>query len=598
MSQIEEIKNNLDIVDIISNYLQLKQAGVNFKAFCPFHQEKTPSFMVSRDKQIWHCFGCNSGGDIFKFVMKMEGLEFKDALKLLADKAGIKLERYDSGAETQKERLIKICEASANFFHEILLKSPSAGEAREYLKSRGLNREIAEDFKIGFALNEWERLNTFLVQRGFREVDIFAAGMTFKKTNGIGYLDRFRARVMIPIRDTHGRTVGFTGRLMPSEEKNEKAGGKYVNTPQTFIYDKSKILYGLHRAKQSIREKDNVIVVEGNMDVITCHQFGFHNVVASSGTALTTEQIKLLRRFTKNLLLSFDADLAGETAAKRGIDNALKEDMNTKIIQIPEGFGKDPDDCIRKSPEAWKQAVESARNIMDYYFDKAIKNQDLKKLEVQQEIRSTIIPEINKIQDGVARVFWIKKLGEILNIQEEVLYEELKKYQAGTVVARRNASQRVPAEVPTKIKKTRKELLSEQLLAILIVNPQSIPETTEKITPEMLPQNYSFLYTNFLSCYNNKGTFEYSILKEYLADQKINDETKNLFHSIVMLSERDFKSLEFELRKNELLKVLEEIKLLFTKKQREKLADEMKKAENTGDIARVREIVQKFSELI
>ncbi|MEA3272819.1 MAG: DNA primase [Patescibacteria group bacterium] len=597
MSQIDEIKNRLDIVEIIQGYLQLKQAGANFRASCPFHQEKTPSFMVSRDKQIWHCFGCNEGGDVFKFVMKMEGLEFKDALKFLADKAGVKLERYNSAAETQRARLIKICEMAALFFHGALLKNPNARVAREYLKNRGITREIAEDFKIGFALNEWEALNKFLVQQGFREADIFATGITFKKSTGFGYLDRFRARIMIPIADVHGRMVGFTGRLMPSEEKNPKAGGKYVNTPQTLIYDKSRILYGLNKAKQSIREKDAVIIVEGNMDVVTCHQFGFKNVVASSGTALTIEHIKLLKRFTKNLFLSFDADLAGETAAKRGIDNALKEEMNIKVIQIPEGYGKDPDDCIRKNPEAWKNAVESAKDIMDYYFEKATKNQDLKKLEVQQKIRSIIIPEINKIQDGVARVFWLKKLAEVLGVQEDVIHEEFKRFQGG-VVARRSRSRDEAAPRLYGRVKSRQELLSEQLLAILLASPQNLSETTEVIKSEMLPQNYSFLYTNFLSCYNNKGTLEYSVLKEYLVNQQINDETKNLFFSITMLSERDFKSLELELRKDELLKVLKELKLLFIKKQRENLEKEMKEAERAEDIKRVKELAEKFNTLL
>lgn len=594
MSQIDEIKNRLDIVEIISGYLQLKQAGANFRASCPFHQEKTPSFMVSRDKQIWHCFGCNEGGDIFKFVMKMEGLEFKDALKLLADKAGVKLEQYNSALETQRARLIKICESASHFFEGALFKNPKAVEVKEYLKGRGLTREIVEDFKIGFALPEWDTLNKFLIRQGFREEDICAAGMTFRKSDGTGHLDRFRGRVMIPIADIHGRIVGFTGRLMPSEEKNPKAGGKYMNTPQTLIYDKSRILYGLDKAKQAIKEKDAAIVVEGNMDVVACHQFGFKNVVASSGTALTIEQIKLIKRFTNNLFLSFDADLAGETAAKRGIDNALKEEMNIKIIQIPEGFGKDPDDCVRKNPEAWKQAIENAKDVMDYYFEKATKGQDIKQLDSQQKIRSALVPEINKIQDGVARVFWIKKLGDILGVQEDVIYEELNKFHAGISI-QKDVNNHVPAEA---IRKTREELLSERMLALLLVSPEDVIVASKEINPETLPKDYGFLFTNFLSCYNNKGTLEYSLLKEYLADQQINEETKNLFSSITMLSERDFKFLEFELRKDELFRVLKEIKFLFVRKQRENLEKDMKEAEKAGDLDKIKEISQKFNELV
>lgn len=597
MNQIKEIKNNLDIVDIVSGYLQLAQAGTNFRACCPFHQEKTPSFMVSREKQIWHCFGCNEGGDVFKFVMKIEGLEFKDALKLLADKAGIKLQQHNSALDTHKNRLLKINELATEFYNKQLLTSVTAEETRRYLKSRGLNSNIAKEFELGFASKEWEDLYRHLLQKGFKDQEIFNAGLSLKKKSGNGYFDRFRGRIMIPIKDTHGRVCGFTGRLMPEEEKNSNAGGKYMNTPQTLVYDKSRILYGLNWAKQAIKENDAVIIVEGNMDVITCHQFGFKNVVASSGTALTIYQLRLLKRFTKNIILSFDSDLAGENAARRGIDNALKEEMNIKVIEIPEWYGKDPDECIRKNKDIWEGAIKNAKEIMEYHFQKATKDKDLRKLAVQQKVRSELIPEINKLQDGVARVFWVKKLGEILNVQEGIIYDELEKNN------RQNqnsfiAHQKEEYKPVAKATKGRESLLKERLLAILLVFPDKIVEMKRELGDNFHSESYNFLYKNFILCYNKTGLLEYSTLKEYLLENNIDEKTKNLFHSVTMLSERDFKSLDFKLCEEEFRNVLRELKFIFIKKQREQLEIEMKEAEKSGNTLRIQELSKKFKELI
>lgn len=592
MSQIDDVKSRLDIVEIVSGYLQLKQAGTNFRACCPFHQEKTPSFMVSREKQIWHCFGCGEGGDVFKFVMKMEGMEFSDVLKMLAEKAGVKLEKFarNSAEDARKSNLLKICNEASEFFHKNLLESPDADEARKYLAKRGIRHEVAGEFRIGFAPRDWDLLVGYLSRLGFREEDIFLAGLALKRKNGSGHIDRFRGRIMIPISDINGNVCGFTGRLLPSEEKKMDAGGKYMNSPQSLVYDKGRILFFLNRAKQATKEADAAVVVEGNMDAITCHQFGFKNTVASSGTALTIDQLRLIKRFTKNLFLAFDADLAGETAAKRGIDNALKEEMEIKVIEIPEGAGKDPDDCIRKNPELWKKAVLEAKSIMDYYFEKAIEKHGAETLAGRQKIRTALFSEISRLNDGVVRSYWLKRLSEILNVRESDLYDEFKNYREPVV-------RFAPASVLTKLKvKSRIERLSEQMLAILIANPKEMLRVASSIIPEMVPGKTGELFQFFLSCYNERGVLEYQILKERLVNS--DEETNNLFRSIVMLAERDYKSREFDLCKKEFGEILEELKTLFVKSEREKLEKEMLVAEKLGDKLLIAELSKKFNELV
>ena len=334
MTDTQAIKDRLDIVQIIGEYIPLKKAGANWKANCPFHNEKSPSFMVNAEKQFWHCFGCSKGGDVFSFLQEMEGMDFPEALKILADRAGVKIDTFASEVnKSQKNRILEINNKAAYFFHHFLLEMPASGGARDYLKRRELKQETIEEWKVGFIPEQWDLLTQYLLKKGNSIDDLLASGLTIKKDGG-GVYDRFRGRIMFPLWDMHGNIVGFTGRVLV---ETEKSGGKYVNTPQTLVYDKSRILYGLNFAKTEIKSKDFTVLVEGQMDVVACHQAGMKNVVASSGTALTFEQIKLLKRYSNNIAIAFDADAAGQNAAKRGIDLALEQGMNIKIIQIPAG---------------------------------------------------------------------------------------------------------------------------------------------------------------------------------------------------------------------------------------------------------------------
>ena len=307
MDNVEEIKLKTDIVDIISEYVELKKAGMgSYKACCPFHNEKTPSFVVSQDKQIFHCFGCGKGGDVFTFIQEIEGIDFKEALNILAKKAGVELKTTDyiKKEQTKREKILEILNLSTKYYQKLL--TLKQGEtALKYLKNRGLKDETIKKFKIGYSPNNWDNLYRFLKSKGYQDLDIFLSGMIVKKDGG-GYYDRFRNRVMFPISDIYGNVIAFTARVLEKDSKQ----AKYINSPQTEVYDKSSILFGLDIAKSKIKQKDFVIIVEGQMDLITSVEFGTENIIASSGTALTEKQIKILKRYTKNLHFYFDKDKA------------------------------------------------------------------------------------------------------------------------------------------------------------------------------------------------------------------------------------------------------------------------------------------------
>src|SRR3989339_1072291 len=370
--EVQQIKDKIDVADLVGEYVQLKPAGVNRKGLCPFHHEKTPSFMVSPERASWHCFGCGKGGDIFTFIEEIEGMEFKEALKYLANKAGVTLtSNFKSEVNSsQKNRLKELNNEAARFFHNFLLKMSVSKPALDYLLNRGIKMETIEEWRVGYIPEQWDLLTQYLLKKGFAIDDLVASGLTIKRDNADpkthrGFYDRFRGRIMFPIWDVQGEVVGFTGRILVEKENS---GGKYVNTPQTIVYDKSRVIFGLNKAKQEIRARNLIVMVEGQMDVIACHQAGMKNVVASSGTALTEEQVHLLKRYSNNVAIAFDADAAGQNAAKRGIDVAMQEGMNIRVIQIPPGEGKDADECLQKNPEVWFKAVAEAVSVMDWYF--------------------------------------------------------------------------------------------------------------------------------------------------------------------------------------------------------------------------------------
>jgi len=440
MGVIDETKQRVDIVEIVSDYVPgLKKAGRNFKALCPFHPERVPSFYVFPERQSWHCFGaCGTGGDVFSFVMRKEAVDFGEALRILAQKAGVSLTpKQPDESQREAERLKEINEAAAEYYHHLLLH-PSAGEGtRNYLAQRGISDKTIEEFQLGFSPDSWEALREQLMKKGYQEDELVAAGLLVEKEQG-GTYDRFRNRLMFPIRDIAGMVLGFGARAL------DDSLPKYLNSPQTLIFDKSGALYGIDRAKSAIRKQNLAVVVEGYMDVIVAHQYGFNNVVASLGTALTERQVGIIKRLTKSLALALDADAAGEMATLRGIEVASHTfdqkvvplltsaglvkyenslDAEIRVMVLPPG--KDPDDIIKESPEEWGRLLEEAPPVVDYTFDLIVSKLDLTKLKDKSSAVDQLLPLIAEIKHPVRQAHYLQKLARLVAIDEQNLASAL-----------------------------------------------------------------------------------------------------------------------------------------------------------------------------
>ncbi|PIV10461.1 MAG: DNA primase [Candidatus Portnoybacteria bacterium CG03_land_8_20_14_0_80_41_10] len=422
-SPVDEIKNRLDIVEIIGGYVRLQKAGRNYRALCPFHSEKAPSFFVSPERQLWRCFGCGKGGSIFDFIMEIEGVEFGDALRILAQRAGVELKKIDPKLKTERTRLYEICSLANQFFIRQLAGSRAGKQMQDYLNSRGLKSKTIKDWQIGYAPDGWSSLLEFLGGRGYPEGEIDKAGLAVKNEEKKKYYDRFRDRIIFPIRDLNGVTIGFSGRENPWRPNQQM--GKYINTPNTLIYDKSRVLYGLDKAKLAIRKENFCILVEGQIDVVASHQAGFVNAVASSGTALTEEQLKIIKRYTENLSTAFDMDLAGQAATKRGIDLAIQLGFNTKVISLP--AGQDPADYLLKNNSLWEQAIKKAGSLIEFYLENALAQYDCQTLEGKKEIAKIILPLIKKIPHKIEQSHWLQELSRRLRVQEKDLVDEMER---------------------------------------------------------------------------------------------------------------------------------------------------------------------------
>jgi len=418
MTDLEEIKGKVDLVEFIGKYLPLKKAGTNYKGLCPFHIEKSPSFMVSPDKQIWHCFGCGRGGDVFKFVMEKEGVGFAEALQMLAEQAGVQLSKLpQSGIDTRKT-LITINEAAAKFYEKVLNDTSEGRQAKEYMVGRGMLPATLAEFRIGFAPRSGKALMEFLTRREFKEADIEKAGLGVRKGNFL--YDKFVGRIMFPLWDSLGRVVAFTGRVL-----DPNGIPKYLNSPETPLFHKSEMLYGLHLAKQTIQQEGRVVLVEGQMDMISSFQAGVKNVAGISGTALSPQQLQMLNRYCKEIVLSLDADAAGGEATRRALELANNFDMTMKVVLL--GGHKDPDSLIKENPEGWKRAVAEAVPVMDFYFDVAVKKYDVSKIDDKKQLTRELLAVINKVSDPVERDHYIKRLARTVDVEPAILYDALKK---------------------------------------------------------------------------------------------------------------------------------------------------------------------------
>jgi len=415
---VAEIKSKLPVIEVVGETVALKRAGTVHKGLCPFHAEKTPSFIVTPDRETWHCFGCGEHGDIFTFAMRRDGLEFREALARLAEKAGVELNARTAGEDRHKRRLREALEAAIAWYREVLLQANQAEQAREYLAERGFSAETLERFGIGYAPNTWEAASKRLRAKGFTDAELTDAGLASPSTRG-GVYDRFRGRIIIPIRDSSGRAIGLGGRIMPGAE-----GPKYLNSPATALFDKSRALYGIDVAKGAIRREKLAVIVEGYTDVMAAHQAGFENVVASLGTALTEGQVALALRYADEVALAYDVDVAGELATRRGLlDEIGPHASKVRVMRVPEG--KDPDELIRSDPDTWRSLVAERLEVLQYYIERSAARFDLDRPTSRSEYAKGVLDLLRRVPDRVERDSYVPQLASLARIDESVLRQEL-----------------------------------------------------------------------------------------------------------------------------------------------------------------------------
>ena len=462
-TEVDEIKKRIDIVELIGQYLKLQKAGRNYKALCPFHSEKTPSFNVSPELQIFKCFGCQKGGDVFSFYQEIEGVDFPQAVKDLAQRTGVELKSsgFDARRNQQHQILLRINEASLKFFVYLLEKHPIGEQARQYLNQRQLKPETIKLFELGYAPNSWNSLGNYLLKKGFNLPEIISAGLISQGKVKPGWYDRFRGRLIFPLRDQQGKLIGFAGRIL----KKDSQEAKYVNTPETPLFSKSHFLYGLHLSKVAIKTARQAVVVEGQFDLITPFQAGTTNIVASGGTAFTSQQLIMLKRYADEILIAFDADAAGNQASWRGIQLAKEQGLEVKVVSI--GQGKDPDDFARSDPSGWKQAVTQAEPVYDFYFRSVTKNLDLNKAADKRQTGQKLLPIIANIPDHIEQDHYLKKLAQILNITDEVARQSL------IQTKNKGAARATQNLIPDREQNT-KHAKQEYLLSLLLLLPWEI----------------------------------------------------------------------------------------------------------------------------
>src|SRR3989344_538149 len=419
---ISEIKRKIDIISFIGGLIPIKKAGRNYKANCPFHHEKTPSFVISPDRQIWHCFGaCQDGGDVIKFVMRWENITFIEAVHDLAEKNGITIEMsgFEDQAWKKKERLLEINRLASEFFSYIFHKTPFGKKARTYVSERGIDEKITKIFHLGYAPSSWDSLLQFLKRKKFSDREILDAGLAVAGQSGRIY-DRFRGRIMFPIGDSRGQVIGFSGRMLDGSSE-----AKYINTPETPLYHKRETLYGLHLAKNAAKDEENMYLVEGEFDVISPHKLGVTNVVAIKGSAVTKEQLMLLKRYTKRITLMLDSDPAGMEAAKRGIEEAENQEFEIGIVMF--NFAKDPDEAIQKDAIQFKKTIQKHIPLYDFIIDYAFKKNPQDDSYAKKRIPDEVVGYLEKIRNPIVSSHYTKKLAVLLDVSEASIESLIRK---------------------------------------------------------------------------------------------------------------------------------------------------------------------------
>jgi len=574
---LDDILSRVDIVEVISGYMPLKKAGRNFRALCPFHQEKTPSFMVSPDRQIYHCFGCGESGNAFKFLMRYERLEFPESVEVLAKKAGVALPQTDpqeSKTANITLQLYKINELAA-LFYKNNLHSPAGARAKDYLLKRGIKEETIETFQLGLAIDKWDSLINYLRAKNYSLTLLEKAGLVLAKEGG-GYYDRFRNRIIFPIFDIKSRVVGFGARVI------EDTLPKYINSPETPLYVKGRILYGLNVAKDSIRDCDYVAVVEGYLDFIIPYQDGLRNIVASLGTALTHEQVRLLKRYTHNVVMVYDADAAGELATLRSLDIFIEEEMNVRVTSLSKGF--DPDLYARRHGiKVLEEKIVHSKNLFNYKLDVLKDRFNFREIEGKTKIASSMLETIQKIKNAVLKSEYIRKLAQDLDIREEALLQEIKKI---------NPVKSYGGSGDTAAKKQLNINPTEKLLIKLMLEENELIEYIRKnLEPaDFQDERTSRIASMMFELIEQGKNVEPAFLMNYLEDE---DVSQAICES--MFLPEDLSSEEKENVINDCIKRLKSEKL---KLKKQHLHDQIRAAQETGDEERLNSLMEEFHYLI
>ncbi|HLC38842.1 MAG TPA: DNA primase [Patescibacteria group bacterium] len=596
MDEIEEIKRRIDIVDFIGQYLTLKKAGRNFKAVCPFHAEKTPSFIVSPEKQIWHCFGCQKGGDIFGFLMEYESIEFADALKILAEKAGVKLTPKNPQLKKTKDELYQMNLTAAKFYHYLLTTKEIGQKPLEYLeKARGLTRATIDKFLIGFAPDSWDLVSRLLVKRNFAKDHILQSGLVIIKPDG-GFYDRFRSRLTFPISDIAKNVLGFSGRIF-STGQIKTAGrdfepAKYINSPDTPIYNKSRILYGLDKAKKEILAQKFVIIVEGQMDVVACHQAGIENVVASSGTAITADQLQILKKFTTDFAYCFDADAAGEEATKRAIATAHQIGIMPKIIVTPEA--KDPAEILQKEPELFKKAITQAKDAVDFYLDLAKQKYQSKNMTSQEKqvVATELLGIIKKISEPVLVGDYLKKLSRFLDTDEKFLYEAYQKMPRNFSPSPNPRAQNQNQAISTP------QAIHEPIEEIVIGAALKFPEIAKPILSKLNLANFSSPENQKIAKAIIKSYTENNKVDEKLLKKELTEAELKTANSYFLEAENEFGQLSEKGLKDEIVIACQRLKAKRLDKIKNDFQKKIAEAEKTGNRSQIKELILQLQKQI
>lgn len=577
--QVNEIKSKTDIVSVLSEYIDLKKSGRNYKALCPFHSEKTPSFMVSPELQIYKCFGCGEGGDVYEFLQKYEGMDFYESLKFLAERVGVKLKQLSPGQKGQKQRFYEINNLAERFFSYILTKHPVGKDALQYLKKdRKIKPETIKKFGLGYSPDKPFALKKYLNEKKkISNEDLVNAGLVFSKDGR--FFDRFRGRVIFSLHDHRGNTIGFAGRTLPTEKNKDLA--KYINSHDTPVYHKSHVLYGLNITKKDIREKGFAVIVEGELDMISSWQVGLKNAIAIKGSALTQEQVKLLSRFTQNIVLALDADVAGDAASRRGIQIAEKEGFEIKVAKL--GKYKDPDELAKNAPDKLTKCIRNAVGVWDFYIDSAFERVGAKTGTQKAKLSKELVPILSSIEDKIVQAHYVQEVARRLGISEEAVSKQI----GGVRIEEGGSKPKIEESLVKKETKTPREIAEERFLSVAFRFDARVllKADIKKLIRTALAKK---ILDSFLKYMEGKTEFDPSLFAAELPKELVGGFTGMILKEIGGLEDRE----ESYLQEIEMIK--ENLEMMGIKEELETIAAELKEAEVLGDKKKLRKKQEDF----